>query len=190
MLCSEVTSDVTLQSHRLMSPCEAQPCTDPHFVCGEGCKGQGCPRLAGLREGGQSRGPRAEGPAPTHVPQRLDSPSTPQAPPWAAAGLVWMAPTGPTCSAHHIPSAGPHLCAGALTTHIAPRSPRVPDGQGAWRPLHSTGGGGGTGDAMAQGGASQLGRLRVGRGPWRVPGASEASFPALKDFPHLGQVGI
>ena len=169
MSCSEVTSDVTLQSHPLMSPSEAQPCTDPHFLCGE-CKGQGCSRPAGFREGGQSRGLRAVGPAPIRAPQSLDSPSTPQAPPWAAAGPVWTAPTGPTCSAHHIPSAGPHPCAGALTTHVAPRSPRVPDGQGAWRPLHSAGGGGGAGDAVTRGRASQLGRLRAGRGHGGSPG--------------------
>lgn len=189
MSCCEVISDVTLQSHPLMSPSEAQPCTDPHFLWGEG-KGQGCSHPAGFREGGQSRGPRAVGPAPIRAPQSLDSPSTRQAPPWAAAGPVWTAPTGPTCSARHIPSAGPHPCAGALTTHVAPRSPRVPDGQGAWRPLHSAGGGGGAGDAVTQGRASQLGRLRAGRGPWRVPGASEPSCPALKAFPHLGQVGV
>lgn len=109
-----------------MSPSEAQPCTDLYFLCGEGCKGQGCPRLTGLREGGQSRGPRAAGPAPIHVPQSLDSPSTPQPP---LLGSGWAGVDGPhrphLLSMTTVPSVGPHLCVRGLSPLTLPPGARV-----------------------------------------------------------------
>lgn len=55
--------------------------------------------------------------------QCLDSRRAPQAPPWARLGWCGWPPQGP--AQHHIPSVVPTPVSGALTTHIAPRSPAV-----------------------------------------------------------------